>query len=402
MNGGPGNLLLIQGGGPTAVLNTTLAAAIDEARASGRMGKILGAAHGMEGLLRGALVDLTDMPADRLESLRQTPGAALGSTRFKPDAEDLQEMVRHLDEHGIHFCVITGGNGSMLGGEALSRAAKKVGYDLCVTGAPKTVDNDIVGTDRCPGYASAARYVAQSVRDLGMDVRGLPQPVSVFETMGRSVGWLAGAAALAARDANDAPHLVYLPEKPFSIERCIADLDRVVTRLGWAVVVVSEGIRDVGGKLLFEAANGSQQDDCGRPLGGDVGAFLAGMLSDALKIRCRSEKPGLCGRASMLHVSEQDRRDAELVGRAAVRAALDGNAGQMVALRGLNEIELVPLSSVGGRDRPIPADWLEDSDRSVGPRFLEYAGRLVGPLPEYSAPLVGSLADISSLKQTVY
>ena len=149
--------------------------------------------------------------------------------------------------------IVIGGNGSLRGAAALSRAAKDGGSDLFVVAAPKTIDNDIAGTDRCPGYASAARYVAQAVADLGADVRALPQPVSIFETMGRNVGWLGAASVLAKRDEADAPHLIYLPEKPFDVGTFIGDIERVLSKHGWCVAVVSEGLRNADGNFLAES-----------------------------------------------------------------------------------------------------------------------------------------------------
>jgi ATP-dependent phosphofructokinase / diphosphate-dependent phosphofructokinase len=246
-------------------------------------------------------------------------------------------------------------------------------------------------TDRCPGYASAARYVAQSTRDLGMDVRALPQPVSILETMGRSVGWLAAAAAAGKRDEQDAPHLVYLPERPFSLERFLADLDRIVARLGWAVVVVAEGIRGESGQLVYQAADPAQADPLGRAITGGVAQFLAEAVARNLKVRCRSEKPGLLGRASMLHAAAQDWKDAATVGRAAVRGLLDGETEKMVALRPLSDArfggyEYVALDRVAGMERPIPAAWTRDAMIPATEEFFSYLAPLIGALLPYGEP----------------
>lgn len=235
---------------------------------------------------------------------------------------------------------------------------------------PKTIDNDIQRTDRCPGYASAARYVAQSTRDLGMDVRSLPQPVSILETMGRSVGRVTAASATARRNEQDAPHLVYLPEVPLAIKKFLSDLDRVLRKQDWAIVVVCDGIRDKAGRLVYETEDVSQADALKRPMPGGVSHFLAQIVTRELKIRCRDEKPGLIGGASMLHVSSQDLVDAEFVGAAAVRALRDGHRHEMVALAPLQSggkpiSELVPLSSVTCSDRTVPQDWLGDGDVPV-------------------------------------
>jgi 6-phosphofructokinase 1 len=385
-----GNLVVLQGGGPTPVVNATLAAGIDEARRCGRFGRILGARNGVEGLIADDLRDLTDISESDLSLLRRSPGASLGSSRQKLADNHLDRIIQHLVARDIRALLMIGGNGSLRGADLIAQAVARQGKDICVIGIPKTIDNDIPGTDRCPGFASAARYAAQAVRDLGMDVRTLPQPVSIYETMGRGVGWLAGATVLAKLDESHAPHLVYLPEKLFHVEHFLRDVDRIVTRLGWAVVVVSEGIRNASGEPVFQSAEPSQRDALGRALPGGIAAHLADVVTRELKIRCRWEKPGLCGRSSLRHVAEQDLIDADAVGRAGVRAAIAGEHGTMVALRPLdgggNATELLPLAHNSG-ERAIPADWLEAGDTAVGKPFIHYVRRLVGPLIDYAIPL---------------
>jgi 6-phosphofructokinase len=383
-----GNLLAVQSGGPTAVLNTTLAAIIDESQKQ-NVPKIVGALHGMEGLTNNRLTNLTSLTKQELDLLANTPAAALGSSRYKPTNDDLARILANLKSHQIRHLLLIGGNGSLRGALAIHQAAERERYDLQVIGIPKTIDNDIPSTDRCPGYASAARYVAQSVRDLGMDVRALPQPVSIFETMGRSVGWLAAAAALAKLDEHSAPHLIYLPEKPFDIARFIADVDRIVTKVGHCIAVVPEGLKDHTGTPIHESSHDSQRDAMNRPLPGDIALHLASIITQSLKIRCRTEKPGLCARSSTLHISPQDRFDADLVGRAAVRAAVEGNQAVFISLRPLVAdvpYDLLPLSRADGSDRAIPQSWLNNSDLSVSDDFLNYARPLVGPLINYAIP----------------
>ncbi len=280
----------------------------------------------------------------------------------------------------------------MHGAEAVSRHCRNCGYEIQVVGIPKTVDNDISVTDRCPGYASAARYVAQSTRDLGMDVRSLPQPVSILETMGRSVGWLAAASAAGKRDEEDAPHLVYLPERAFDMEEFLGSLERIVVRQGWAIVVVAEGIRDSNGQFVYQVADPAQADPLKRPLTGGVAQFLAETVAKRLGMRCRSEKPGLLGRSSMLHASTQDKKDAELVGRAGVLGLLTGESAKMVSLLPLQSktetgYEFVPLNSVSQVERPIPADWICAGAISVKDSFLRYLEPLIGSLVPYCDPL---------------
>jgi 6-phosphofructokinase 1 len=398
-----GNLLILQGGGPTPVLNATLVGILDEAhRGGGRFDRLLGARCGVEGLLRGDFVDLSNLAPCDLDRLRLTPGATLGTTRLKPSDLDLERITEHLRRQEVRSLLFIGGNGSLRGADAIARAAERAGHEMSVLGIPKTVDNDIPSTDRCPGFGSAARYVAQSVRDLGMDVRALPQPVSIYETMGRGVGWLAAASVLARLDERSAPHLVYLPEKPFTVDCFLADLDRVVKRLGWAIVDVSEGLRSADGKLLFESGELAQRDALDRPLPGGVGTYLAGVVARELKIRCRWEKPGLCGRSSVLHVSAQDLADAELVGRAGVRGVMEGRQGHAVSLRPLEaamaEYEFVPLTSAYG-ERAIPAQWLTGAaDMPVSAEFVRYAGRIVGDLLAYALPLADFPRSLSETR----
>jgi len=386
------NLLVVQGGGPTQVLNATLAAIVEEAKALNRFQRIFGARSGIKGLLKGGEVDLSRLPAAELKLLRVSPGAALGSSRAKPSEDDLRELIGYLRQREIRDLLFLGGNGTMRGAETVSRFCRESGHEVRVLGVPKTVDNDIAVTDRCPGYASAARYIAQSTRDLGMDVRSLPQPVSILETMGRSVGWLAAAAAAGKRDERDAPHLVYLPERAFEMEGFLAALETVVAKQGWAIVVVAEGIRDRDERYVYQVADPAQSDPLQRPLTGGVAQYLADAVAQNLKMRCRSEKPGLLGRASMLHASTQDQRDADLVGRAAVRGLLAGETEKMVSLlplqgRSDSGYELVALDRVAEVERPIPAEWICDGAIPVKKGFFEYLGPLMGDLVPYCAPL---------------
>ena len=386
------NLLVVQGGGPTQVLNTTLAAIVEEAQTASGFARIYGAKSGIKGLLDGGEMDLNRLSAADLKLLRASPGAALGSSRAKPSEEDLSQLVDLLRRRQVRDLLFMGGNGTMRGAETVSRFCRESGYDVQVIGVPKTVDNDLAATDRCPGYASAARYIAQSTRDLGTDVRSLPQPVSILETMGRSVGWLAAAAAAGKRDELDAPHLVFLPERPFELSAFLAHLDGVVARQGWAIVVVAEGIRDANGQYVFQVNDPAQSDPLQRPITGGVAQFLAEAVARHLKIRCRSEKPGLLGRASMLHASTQDIEDADLVGRASVRGLLAAETERMVSLLPLEAragagYEFVPLDRVAEVERPIPPAWIVEGAIPVNERFFQYLAPLAGTLNPYYVPL---------------
>jgi 6-phosphofructokinase 1 len=401
-----GNLLVLQGGGPTPVFNTSLYGVIAEARRHRQIRRVLGARMGVEGLLRDDLVELSFVSPRELKRLKIAPGASLGSTRHKLTEPDVEQIIARVRELDVRYLLLIGGNGSMRAADMISQAARALGYDLFVVGVPKTIDNDIPGTDRCPGFASAARYIAQSVRDLGMDVRSLPQPVSIFETMGRGAGWLAGASLLARTDEADAPHLVYVPERPFDVEAFLGDVERAVSGRGWAVVVVPEGLTNGAGKPVYESTNAAHRDALGRAVPGGVAAHLADVVAERLGIRCRWEKPGLCGRASALHVSPCDREDAERVGREGVLAALAGRAGQMIALRPLDHpdptgCDLVPLAKVAGGERRVPPAWLGDSITAVRQPFIDYVRPIVGVLLEYPVPLKDQLIAAPLQRQSI-
>jgi 6-phosphofructokinase len=382
------NLLVVQAGGPTAVVNQSLCAVLDSEKLHGSGRKVFGARRGLQGLIHNDLVDLNLLTSSQVERVRRSPGAALGTSRVKPSETEMTQIVDHLRQRDIHQALFIGGNGTQRAALMVSRFCKQAGLEFQVIGIPKTVDNDIVGTDRCPGYASAAHYVAQSTRDLGIDVRSLPQPVSIFETMGRHVGWLAAASVAAKTNRHDAPHLVYLPEVPFDLDAFLADLDAVLRHQDWAIVVVSEGIRDKTGRPVFENAEPSQVDAFNRPLPGGVARFLAETVARKLKVRCRDEKPGLLGRSSMLHVSPQDELDAALVGRAASEALHQGHDEQMVALTPLQSEEatgfkLIPLESVSGPDRAIPKEWIGEGNPPTNDKFLAYLRPMLGDLLVY-------------------
>ena len=383
---GVGNLMIVQGGGPTAVFNTSLSSAISEAVSQQGAGRVFGARYGMQGLVQDDIVELGQMTANDLEFLRNSPGAALGSSRYKPAEDDYDRMVENLRRHEIRFMIFMGGNGTMKGASLVSEHCRDAGFSVQVIGVPKTVDNDIAMTDRCPGFASAARYMAQTTRDLGMDIRSLPHPVTILEVIGRSIGWLAAATALAKDREADAPHLIFLPEKPFHAEKFLADLDQIVTKLGWAIVVATEGIRNLDGSLVYELKDATHLDPLARPMTGGVGQFMANLVGEKLKIRCRTEKPGLIARAAMTQVSAQDQKDAELVGRAGVRALAAGETEKMVSLLPIGTesgYELVPLSEVSDAERPLPAEWILDAAIPVGDRFFNYVKPLVGELTPY-------------------
>lgn len=379
----PGNSLIVQGGGPTTVFNASLASVIREQGLKSPGGRIHGARFGMQGLAHGDLVDLSSLSQDALMQMRNSPGAALGSSRFAPTESDLNASLRVLRDRGIDQIAFLGGNGTMSGARKFEAFCQSHAFDVQIMGSPKTIDNDICSTDRCPGFGSAARFVAQTTLDLAADFRSLHQPVSIFETLGRDVGWLSAAASLGKENENDAPHVVCVPEVPFDLHRFLGAIENTVTKIGWAMAVVSEGICYPDGTPVFQQMLPSGGRTPVRPLIGGVAQYLSGLVAQHLGLRCRSEKPGLIGRSSLAHVSGQDLEDAESTGRECARALARGETGKMVSLLPLNasaSFELIPLATAAGPRRALHAAWLADGAVAVNSQFRDYAAPLVGEL----------------------
>ena len=372
-----GNLLIVHGGGPTAVLNCSLYGAVKEALASGEVGRVYGAKGGSGGLLREQLLDFSAVPPQELELLRTTPATALGTSRDALGPEDYRAMAQILQRHGIRWVLMNGGNGTMDACGKLEAACRGTG--IGVMGIPKTMDNDIAVTDHCPGFGSVARYMAGTIRELGADVRSLPIHVVVVESLGRNAGWTTAAAALAREQDGDAPHLLYPPERPFCEEEFLEETMAMYRRLGGVVVVASEGLRDAAGKPIVEPIF-----ETGRSTYfGDVSSHLAQLIVRRLGVKARSEKPGILARASIAWQSPVDAAEAEEAGRAACRAALAGESGKMVAFRRLPgegyrcETFLAPIEEVMLGERTLPEEYLRGSD--VTQAFCDWCRPLIGP-----------------------
>ncbi|HOG45245.1 MAG TPA: 6-phosphofructokinase [Anaerolineae bacterium] len=387
----PRNLLVAQSGGPTAVINNSLVGVIEEAKARGEIGTVIGAERGIEGVLREQLVDLSREAPQTLRALRQTPSAALGTSRHKLKEGDLERIVEVFRKHNIgYFCYI-GGNDSMDTANRIGALAAGLSHDLRVMGIPKTVDNDLVETDHCPGYGSAARFVAATLRDAGLDTEAgaASTPVKIIEIMGRHAGWLTAASALAREGRADAaPHLIYVPERPVTVDAILADIERVVRRLGMAVVAVSEGIHDAAGHFL--AASSAAVDAFGHQQLGGVSAYLADQVTRGIGLKARFEKPDTMQRASTCLISAVDAQEAYEVGAAAVRAMLAGQTAQMVTIVREPGVAyqahtgLVPLAQVANRERRLPEAYMAGPEEGVTDAFLDYARPLIGPvLPEH-------------------
>lgn len=259
--------------------------------------------------------------------------------------------------------------------------------ELKVMGIPKTIDNDISETDHCPGYGSAARYMAVTTAEIAQDIATMPIHISIIETMGRNAGWIAASSILARKKPQDAPHLVYVPEKPFIMDQFLEDAERLYKKIGGVVVVVSEGITDEKGKPVVPPLVVPGAKD---PFPGDVGVYLARQIWEKLGIKSRSEKPGIASRASATLQSPVDRREAIQVGAAAVKAVVAGQTGYMIGLKRISknpykcDTTLIPLDKVSDIERKLPDYYINERGNDINPEFIDYCKPLVGKLPEYA------------------
>ena len=385
------NLLVMQSGGPTPVINRSLYGVVQEAFASPALGEVYGAMHGMEGVLRGDLKDLRKSSKAEWDRIANTPAAALGSTRRKLQPDDVPIILDVLKKNGIGTWLIIGGNDSAETGHSLSLAAAGAGLPLSVVNVPKTIDNDLVLMDHCPGYGSAARFIALATMGAGRDAEsmGIASPITIIEVMGRDAGWLAAASALAKRDERDAPHVIGLPEVPIDEDRFLGLIENAYRRYGFAIAVIAENTRGVNGVL-----GGDQEpwyvDDFGHPYYDGPGRFLAAQISRRLGVRARYEKPGTIQRSMMACVSRTDAEEAEVAGRAAVQAGIEGRSDVIITLeRSPGEgyactTGMAPLAEVGGKVKAMPEDFLARGEYYVTDEFVEYVRPLIGgPLPRY-------------------
>ncbi len=376
--------LVVHSGGPTAVLNASLAGIIEAWTDAPGKSRLFGARFGVEGLVAGDWIELSGSDSAWVRALRTAPGSAIGSSRVKLGEVAAGRLLAQLRRKRVDCLFYTGGNGSMGTAWMLAQLAERQHPDLRVIGVPKTVDNDLMVTDHSPGFGSAARFYALATRDIGEDNRALRSPVTIVEAIGRNAGWVAGATALARQGPDDAPHLIYLPERPPTIEAICQDVASRVGRLGRAVVVACEGLRDPAGSPFGAALDraGIAQHELAR----NLGHVLAEGISAMTGLRARSEKPGLLGRSCSFAVSATDAEESYRCGRAAVEAAVSGSGGVMVALRRVSsdpygcETFLTPLATVANAERLVPHAWIAASGSDVTPEFVEYVRPLASPI----------------------
>ena len=383
------NLIVAQTGGPSAVINSTLAGIIEEAGCWPEIKEVQGCINGFYGLLGEDFVNLSNTTAEQIQRLRNTPAAFLGSSRLHLTKEYFDRIPRIIAKQDAAYFLEIGGNGTMFAASTIQEQAKQAGLNLQVVGVPKTVDNDILEMDHTPGFGSAAKYVAQTTLDMGIDLWSMRtfEQVRILEVMGRNVGWLAAAAGLARQNEDDAPHLIYLPEVAFDEEAFMADLKQVYDRLGYAIVVIGEGIKDKQGIPVGTSPFANVQQ--GSQVFGGAAAYLADKVAKTLNIRARAQDLGMSQRCFTPVRSEVDEKEAYLVGRAAVRAAVAGMGGNMVKIAEdttLSNLRFTtrPLAEVGGKEKQVPLHFYNQNTKQVTPEFIQWLKPLVGQWnPQY-------------------
>lgn len=379
------NLLVVHGGGPTAVINASLYGVIQEALKHEEIGAILGALGGVDGVFNENFIDFRQQSEEKIKLLPFTPASAIGTSRRHLDSSDYERIVEILKDHNIKYLLFNGGNGSMDTCGKIHKLSKE--YGIKVIGIPKTIDNDIAVTDHSPGFGSAARYMAVSVAEVAQDIKSMPIHVCIIEAMGRNAGWIAASSALARKKAGDAPHLIYLPERPFNTQEFLRDVKDLYDKLGGVVVVVSEGLKNEKGEPIVEPVLKKGRD----VYFGDVSSHLALLAMKELGIKARSEKPGILGRASVTLQSSVDREEAIKVGEFAVRKILEGKSGYMVGFNRIStypyqcEPVLIPIEEVMLHEKKMPESYINSKGNDVTEEFINYCLPLIGdPLPEYA------------------
>ena len=388
----PINLVIGQSGGATAVINASLAGAIEAAQADERIGNIYGMLYGIEGFLKEELIDLRQEPADVWPRLLYTPSAALGTCRYKLGDEDPARVIEILRRYDIHGLLYIGGNDSADTAHRIAEAARQAGYELLAISVPKTIDNDLPLTDHCPGYGSAARFIALATKDSAMNTKSIPThyPVKVIETMGRDSGWLTASSALGKRGEDDAPHILLLPEYPFNQQRFLQQVEEVYRRVGYVVIVTAETIRDEHGQQLG-AIGQVGVDAFQHPLLSGAAQQLVALVAHDLGLRARFDKPGDYQRMASNAVSGTDRDEAYLVGKMGLLALLDGESDKMVTLLRQSTAPyvcttgLAALAEIADAQRLMPGEYIDASKTMVTQAFYDYALPLIGEsLPVYA------------------
>lgn len=395
-----GNLIIGQSGGPTAVINASLAGIIAKATEMGFEGKIYGMVNGIEGLLKENITDLrkTFSNAERLNALKSTPSAYLGSCRYKMPSPEVDDSVYKktfeiLRKYNIRYFFYIGGNDSMDTVYRLSEYAKNSDYEICILGLPKSIDNDLGGTDHCPGFGSAAKFIAASIREMHLDTTSYDlESVLIVEIMGRNAGWLTASAALARGAGCSSPDLIYLPESRFDMQAFLKDVDEVVKRKKVAIVAVSEGIRDEKGTYICESTASGAVDNFGHKYLSGAGKVLENEVRSRLGYKARAVELNVLQRCAAHIQSAADAEEAFENGKAAFCAAQSGITGKMLGYKRGYEggkyyvtSEPTDIAGVANLEKKVPREWINEKGNDVTEEFLNYAKPLIAgeSYPEY-------------------
>ena len=403
-----GAMIIGQSGGPTSVINASAYGAIKAGLDSDSITTVYGAANGIVGVLNDKLYIMDKEDPAELELLKYTPSSALGSCRYKiadPDVDDTdyKRILEIFKKYDVRYFFYNGGNDSMDTCNKISKYMKKVGYDCRVMGIPKTIDNDLFGTDHCPGFASAAKYIATSIAEVYQDSHVYDKgQVSIIEIMGRHAGWLAGAAGLATA-MGAGPDLVYLPETDFDMKKFLADVKRIYDEKGNCLVAVSEGIHYADGSFVSEAKT-SATDGFGHAQLGGLASMLADTVKNELGCKVRGIELSLLQRCAAHCASKTDVDESYMSGKAAVENAVAGKTDYMPGFKCTRdengykcEIELLPLSEVANTEKKVPREWINEEGNGVTQEFVDYALPLING--ENVGPKVSGLPRFANLKK---
>ncbi|MGV3774425.1 MAG: 6-phosphofructokinase [Verrucomicrobiales bacterium] len=408
-----GNLLVAQSGGPTSVINASIAGVIQEAGKHECIEEIYGGLNGIYGILNEDLIDINDEKARAIEGLKYTPGPALGTCRYKIDfkkkpeqaARDMDRLFEVFQAHNIRYFFYAGGNDSQDTSNQIHAEAVKRNFEMRVIGVPKTIDNDLPHTDHCPGYGSVIKYNAATVMEVALDVGGMATDdgaCCIIEVMGRSAGWIAAGTVLAKRHENDAPHIILLPEIAFNEAAFLAKVKETIDQIKYCIVVVGEGLKNEKGEEI--GADKSKLDAFGHPVLSGAADRLAELIQGKLNTKTRTVKLGYAQRAAAHYASLTDANEAAMCGEAAVRAAIDGRSGFMVKLvRSSNDpyqctTDLQDLADIANAVHHIPRDWISEDGFLPNEKFIDYARPLI--IGEVKAPVEGGLPRYVALDKS--
>ena len=379
------NVLVVHGGGPTAVINASLYGVVEEAKSSGSIGRVYGAIGGSEGILKENFLDLMQYPEEKLSLLLQTPATAIGSSRYALKQEDYNAMAGIFRKYGIRYVLLNGGNGTMDTCGRIFEACR--GEDIYVVGIPKTIDNDIAITDHTPGYGSAAKYIGTSVKEIIRDGHSLRYEhglVTIVEIMGRNAGWLTGAAALAKGEDCEGPDLIYLPELVFDVDKFVAKVRKLLEKKYSVVVAVSEGIKTADGKYVCElGSNVDFVDAFGHKQLTGTANYLASLIAGEIGCKTRAVELSTLQRAASHSASRVDILEASQVGGAAVKAGDEGDSGKMVVMLRLSDdpyqctTEVKDVHKIANDERLVPREWVNKEGTYVTDEFITYVRPLI-------------------------